>query len=388
MITTLTVILALIILVWTSRHLQISAEGTGGEVLTPNYKSVLNDPPLVTVIVSAKDEETCIEKCVRSVLSQDYPNFEIIACNDRSDDRTGEILDSLAAEDNRLSIIHIDHLPNGWFGKPHAMQHAIKTAHGKWICMIDADCWQTSEHSLYAAMKFAMDQKADLLSALPQMQLKSFWENVIQPVCSAIMMIWFTPSKVNNPTKKNAYANGAFILMKKDVYYEIGTFKAICNRVTEDMHLAKLVKKSNYKLKVVRTDGLYKVRMYTNLKDILNGWTRIFFGSFGSFKKIFASLLFLFIFSILPYITLLLGLFDSVTWLNSLTVISSITIAMQISVIYRYTKLLGGIPILSITYILGCIMAFGTLVIAMTKLKKGAKLTWKNTTYDFANSAE
>ena len=54
--------------------------------------------PEVSIIVPARNEGEAIERCLRSLLAQDYPNLEIIAVNDRSEDSTGEIMDRLAAE--------------------------------------------------------------------------------------------------------------------------------------------------------------------------------------------------------------------------------------------------------------------------------------------------
>src|SRR3954470_11744802 len=59
-------------------------------------------PPKVSVLIPAKDEAQQIERCVSTVLAQDYPNFEVIVIDDRSTDGTGEILDRIAARDVRL----------------------------------------------------------------------------------------------------------------------------------------------------------------------------------------------------------------------------------------------------------------------------------------------
>ena len=77
--------------------------------------------PSLAVIVAARDEDANVERSVRSLLAQDYPALEIIAVDDRSSDRTGTILDSLAREDGRLQVVHVTDLPAGWLGKTNAM---------------------------------------------------------------------------------------------------------------------------------------------------------------------------------------------------------------------------------------------------------------------------
>src|SRR5262245_3825662 len=79
--------------------------------------------PSVAVLIAAKDEERQIEKCVSSVLRQEYPNLDVIVVDDRSTDATGEILDRTAAADGRLKVVHLAQgsLPPGWGGKSFAL---------------------------------------------------------------------------------------------------------------------------------------------------------------------------------------------------------------------------------------------------------------------------
>ena len=94
----------------------------------------------LSVIVAARNEEVCIENCLRSLLRQDHPNFEVIAVNDRSTDRTPQILDRLATEfAGQLKVIHVTSLAHGWFGKPHALNLAMQSATGEVLLFTDAD---------------------------------------------------------------------------------------------------------------------------------------------------------------------------------------------------------------------------------------------------------
>jgi len=179
----LTVLVCLVLLVWASRHVLIWRERRGGFSLGEDYPIEPGPKPRVSVVVAAKDEAANIEACVRTMLDQDYPDFEVVVCNDRSTDGTGAIVERIAAEDGRARLVNIDHLPPGWCGKNHAMQHGIATTDGQWVCMIDADCRQTSRRTLSAAVQYALDSGADMLSVLPVLEMKGFWENVVQPVC-------------------------------------------------------------------------------------------------------------------------------------------------------------------------------------------------------------
>lgn len=390
--TALLVLTSLVGGVWISRHFRISTERRNGFLLSEACAGPPDSAPFVSVFVAAKDEQTCIERCVRTMLDQDYPKFELTVCNDRSQDNTRAIVERIAGEDSRLHLINIQHLPDGWCGKNNAMQTGIATTDSEWICMIDADCWQTSRRTLSTAMQYAFDTGADLLSVLPNLEMRGFWENVIQPVCSGVMMIWFIPEKVNDPKRPDAYANGAFMLMKRSAYEAIGRHEAVKAEVNEDMHMAWHLKRLGLNLRVVRNYELYKVRMYTSLKEILRGWARIFYGTFGTLKRLSISLLVLMAMGLMPYAAALFGfaLASASATGGGLYLACGIAgaaaIALQVSVIYRFYKLLGARKFLAWTYPLGCVMAILSAIISLTKLRRNAKVTWRGTSYSFAKN--
>ena len=386
---TLTGLAALAALVWCSRHLMIWRERRTGLMLTDHSAGPPEKTPKISVLVAAKDEAGCIETCVRTMLDQDYPNFEMVVCNDRSTDATAEIVRRIAEDDPRLSLVNITGLPAGWCGKNNAMQTGIATTAGEWICMIDADCRQLSRRTLSVAMQYASDSGADLLSVLPRLEMKTWWENVVQPVCSGVMMIWFRPDKVNDAKAPNAYANGAFILIRRSVYEAIGTHEAVKDRLNEDMHMARLVKSAGLRLRVIRGDDLYLVRMYTSFRQIIRGWSRIFYGTFGTLRRLVISLLVVTVMGLLPYLCACLGLAGwaagagpAWAW-RALAVAGLAAVAMQLSVIYRFYKLISARPGLFWTYPLGCAVTIWALVLSLTKLG-GAKVVWKSTGYNQA----
>lgn len=380
-------LMSVVWLVWMSRHLMISREKRRSELLTDNCPGPPADAPKISVVIAAKDEEDVIEICVRTMLDQDYPNFEVIVCNDRSDDDTAAIVERIAAEDDRLRLINITELPEGWYGKPNAMQTGIAACDGEYICMIDADCRQLSRRTLSVALQHAVDCETDLLSVLPVLEMKGFWENVIQPVCGAVMMIWFRPDRVNNPARKTAYANGAFMLIKRDAYHTIGTHQAVRQELNEDMYMASHIKAAGLHLKVIRCDHLYYVRMYTSFSGIIRGWSRIFFGTFGTLPRLLVTMLVVFMISLLPFVVAGLGLALAAAggdkargWLG-VGLMGLSVVALELSVIARFYRLVHAKWTLFWTYGLGCIMVTIMLLISLTKLHPNAKVVWKNTHY-------
>ncbi|MFW6066458.1 MAG: glycosyltransferase, partial [Planctomycetota bacterium] len=283
--------------------------------------------------------------------------------------------------------IHIEELPEGWCGKNNAMAQAVASARADWLCMTDADCRYASGHTLSAAVRYAHDKQADLLSILPKLEMHGFWERVIQPVCSGVMMIWFHPEKVNNPDKPNAYANGAFMLMRRDAYDTVGGHASVRGQVNEDMHLAERVKRQGLHLRVVTSKDLYSVRMYETLGAILRGWSRIFFGTFGTLKRLTLSLVVMLVMGLLPYAAAVLGFAAAgagwqPAWLWWACGAAGATAAVvQISVIFRYYRLLEGSPTLAWTYPIACGIVSGILLRSLSKLLPGATVTWRGTSY-------
>src|SRR5580765_2906703 len=93
------------------------------------------------VVIAARDEEARIEQTIRHLLAQRGVEVELIVVDDRSRDRTNEILSRLAKEDARVQVKRVDVLPDGWLGKCHACHVGAGSATSDWILFTDADCW-------------------------------------------------------------------------------------------------------------------------------------------------------------------------------------------------------------------------------------------------------
>ncbi|MCB9849980.1 MAG: glycosyltransferase [Phycisphaerales bacterium] len=383
------VVVSLVGVTWSLRHFAISrARRTNRRLAPDSHPKFAADAPRLSVIVAAKDEEKNIGTCVHSLLDQDYPNYEVVAVNDRSDDATGEILDTLQREHPDLvRALHVKHLPDGWFGKNNAMRLGVSAATGEWFCFIDADCRQISRSTLTVAMREAQSAGADFLSVLPVLETLSFWERVIQPVCTAILVIWFNPEKVNNPKSKAAYANGAFMLMSREHYNAIGGHDAVRTELNEDMHMARITKEVGRRLLVVESDGLYLTRMYASFGEAWRGWSRIFYGVFKTFRRLLATLALVLFASVFPWVSFVIALIGYAVaneasardWGIALVLTSAVVVILE-SVIYRFMSLMRAAPWAWMTYPVGAVLGVGMILAAMRKLV-GGRTTWRGTTY-------
>lgn len=385
------VLLGVVTLVWVSRHWDIAqARREQPPLSSESFDGPPENPPRISVIIAAKDEEENIETCVRTMMDQDYPDFELIVVNDRSTDRTGVILDKLAAEYKSrgrgiLRPVHVTRLREGWFGKNNAMREGVERANGEWFCFGDADCRQTSRRTLSMAMRHAAEGGIDFLSVLPVLETHSFWERVIQPVCGAIMILWFHPKRVNDPGRRAAYANGAFMLMSRSAYERIGGHEPVRTEVNEDMHMARLAKEAGLCLFVIQNRDLYLTRMYTGLSEIWNGWSRIFFGCFGTYRRLIASFAVLMVISIMPYVSLAaslaaLGWGAAGAWRWVAAFSGAAVLANQVLIV-RYYRLTQARPRYAPTYFIGSVVAAGMLLNAMLKVGGKARTVWRGTAY-------
>lgn len=359
----------------------------------------LSDAPLISVCVPARNEERNIRACVQSILAQDYPNFEIIVLDDRSTDRTAEILRDLAMESDglpsnlkqqssSLQIIHGSDLPKGWAGKPHALFQASAAARGEWLCFVDADTF-LSPNTLSACYAKAIETNADMFTIMTFQILGSFWEKVVMPIVMTALSVGFSPRKVNDPNSKDAIANGQFILIKRSVYDAIGGHERVKDQIVEDKAIAEQVKWNGYRLVVANGFTVARTRMYTSLPEMWEGWTKNIYlglsdrpslmvlGAFGAFIALVAAL----ILPIWPVLGLLWYI-QGGGWL-ALTVIAK-SLTLWVIVIYARARIAIGMgisPWYALTLPLGAAMFAAMMFTSTWRVLSGKGVTWKGRIY-------
>lgn len=285
----------------------------GNEKAQPLKKDErLPEEPFVSIIVPARNEERNIRRCVESLLAQDYGRFEVIVVDDGSTDATPRILDEIAATNphkDRLYVLRLrDALPEGWAGKPHALQMGTQEARGEWFLYTDADTWHAPD-ALRFAITRASEGNIDLLSLGTQQELPGFWERVMMPMAYLGISMMYPVRLVNDPHSPVAIANGQFILIRRSVYEQIGGYARPDLRSTllDDRDLAQVVKSQHYRLQLLDGRDYVHVQMYSGLREIWRGWRKnVFLGSRGGLAFTLLQLIGLPMVSILPFLLPLL----------------------------------------------------------------------------------
>jgi chlorobactene glucosyltransferase len=250
--------------------------------------------PTVSVILPARNEEANLERCLRSLLAAEYPHFEVVVVDDRSEDATPAILARIAAEDSRVVPVAGAPLPGEWYGKPWACWQGYKVATGDLLLFTDADTAHGPE-VLARAVSALVTESADMLTLMPRQEMPGFWERVIQPVLILVIGVRFgTMERLNrNRDPRRALANGQFILTTRGAYERVGGHERVRHTVIEDMLLARAYVGDGLRIRFALADRDIRTRMYASLRQAVDGWTKnIFVGlleSFGSRGKAYAA---------------------------------------------------------------------------------------------------
>ena len=227
-------------------------------------------PPGVTLVTAARDEERGIEAAARSLLAQRYAALRFVMVDDRSADRTGAILDRLAAEDPRLTVIHVRELPPGWLGKNHALQRGAEAARGEWLLFADADVVMHPD-TVARAVGFAERRGVDHLALLPDMAAGGFLMKAFITHFIIWLLAYLRPWKARDPKSRHAVGIGAFNLVRTRAYVAADGHESIRLRPDDDLKLGKVLKRTGARQDIVSGRDLVSVEWYRSVGEAIDG---------------------------------------------------------------------------------------------------------------------
>jgi glycosyltransferase involved in cell wall biosynthesis len=277
--------------------------------------------PRVSIIVPARNEEETIEQALHTLLALDYDNYEVIAVNDRSTDRTGAIMErvaegqgqghkqnlnphfsqktremgrprsSLPLPSPNFRVIHHTELPAGWLGKTHAMWTAANQANGDWLLFTDADVLFKPD-SLRRALAYAESVPADHVILFPRMIMKRPGEYMMIAFFQTMFVFGHRPWKVADPSTDDHMGVGAFNLVRRRVYDAVGTYEVLRMEVLDDMKLGKVVKRAGFAQRNVFGGDLISIRWAKGAMGVVNNLTKNFFAvlSFQWWRAVISAL--------------------------------------------------------------------------------------------------
>jgi GT2 family glycosyltransferase len=234
--------------------------------------------PLLTVVIPAHNEELMAANCARSVLASDYPSLELIFVLDRCTDGTRAVLEPIAAADPRLRIVENSSCPTDWAGKCNAARVGADNARGELILFTDADT-HFDPKLLRASVQLLRSRALSMLSLFSAPTHNHWFEMVVQPVTSLMLLKLFPMKRANAATGRRPFANGQFMLFERSAYQALGGHAAVKDDLLEDLAFARRMKRAKMEQGVAVSDGMLVVSMYDSWKAFQTGWKRIYIES-------------------------------------------------------------------------------------------------------------
>ena len=306
-------------------------------VATVTNEHFSNGFPFLSIIVPARNEEQIIENCIKSLLAQNYPHFEVIAIDDNSTDNTLSILidikeklsqskpssqESLLLSSSpslltsssspsttnttKLKVISLKDKPQDWKGKAWAMQQGYLQSKGDILLFTDADTTYISTDALLLTVSYMQKEKLDALTSIFFIELRDFMSKTVLPLWDIFSIIFGRDaSKMNNPKSKVAYLLGAFIMIKRKVLEDIGTFESVRDAIQEDKVLGEHLKYRGFKVKIIKTYDLISALWSRDPYTLWYGIERTLAPIIKANKlKVSLNLLILFFMTVLPFLAL------------------------------------------------------------------------------------
>jgi len=273
-------LLGAVALLWIAEAIDIAV----GVPSIPSLKNAVPaadmECPPVSILFAARDEAEKLPSALETLLSLDYPHYEVVAVDDRSEDGTGTILADAARRDERLKNVRIHSLPAGWLGKPHALQRAFEHSTGEWLVFTDADV-HFAPDVLRRAITLANEKGWEHLTLLGRVKMFTFGEKIAMTFFGLAMMVGTRPWKASDPGSRVYTGVGAFQMIRRSAYEKMGTHRRLAMEVVDDMKMGKLVKEAGIRSGVAKAGDSVSVHWHAGVGNIIRGTTKNFFATSG-----------------------------------------------------------------------------------------------------------
>ena len=236
--------------------------------------------PSLSVVIPARDEEGWIEATVESHCSQDYPDLQVVIVDDCSTDHTPEILGRLQERFPNLHVVRGHAPPEGWLGKPYAINQGLALARGEMVLIADADVRYAPGTHRRAVAEMAL-RNLDMLVLLPHHEGPWGAELVVMHL-DAIFLFGMPSFLYNAPwLKVLAMGAGAGNLLRRAALDEAGGMEALKGEVVDDIMLGRRMKALSGRLRVVKAFHEARVQMYSSFSEACGGFTKNLYAFLG-----------------------------------------------------------------------------------------------------------
>lgn len=332
--------------------------------------------PMVSILVPARNEEQNIGRCIRSLLAQDYPSFEVLVLDDQSTDGTLAILNQIADSQPHLQILIGSAPPEDQSGKNWACSQLASQAQGDLLLFTDADTVH-QPRTLYQIVTALMGEQADLLTGFPRQQVFSWMEKFLVPFFTWASLC-FIPLWLAYRIRSQTFvvAIGQMMLFRREAYQKIGGHAALGKTIVDDLTLARRIKAAGMRWRVARLSDLISCRMYHEGWEAVQGFTKNLFAAFN-FRLL--TYLFVFLWLAIQFLTPALVMLSLTFGQAPNAQIGELAVCLGLSLLlWAIPYLETGIPfylvfLFPVTILANEIVAFRSLFFSLT-----GRLSWKD----------
>ncbi|HYE02615.1 MAG TPA: glycosyltransferase family 2 protein [Phycisphaerales bacterium] len=235
--------------------------------------------PSLCVVVPAHNEADVIGELAASLARQDYPSFSAVFALDRCTDGTAGAIRRAIGDDPRFELVPVETCPPDWAGKVNAICTALErsTAAARAEVLVFADADTRFEPGLLrAAVALLRARGLDMVSLLSRLASTRGFERVIQPAAALELMRQYPVLRANRAERRRAFANGQFIMVRREPYERLGGHRTVHDQLFEDVHLARQAERHGLRVGVFVSGGLLHCRMYPDYAAFKRGWNRIY----------------------------------------------------------------------------------------------------------------
>jgi chlorobactene glucosyltransferase len=310
----------------------------------------LSDPdlvefPKVSILIPARNEEARIGILLHAIRRLDYPNFEVLVCNDHSSDNTEEVLNWFAGEDERIHWFLGGKLPENWLGKNFACHQLAQKSHGKYLLFLDADV-ELSPDAISKSVACFQENRLSLLSVFPHQRMQTFGEWITVPIMNWVLQSLLPMNLVQQTSFPSlSAANGQFMMFNAEEYQRYQWHSKVKNQTVEDIRIARTMKAEGLKISVLLGDSDIWCHMYTGFGEAVHGFSRNIHEYFGGNRAVM--LVFWFMVCWGPFIVFyalgwkFFGLFVALVVVNRLLVASACRQNLGLSLILHPMQMIS-----------------------------------------------
>ncbi|MBN2560818.1 MAG: glycosyltransferase [Phycisphaerae bacterium] len=377
----------LIVLLWGWGMVWVRGLGADEEMRLDPLPDADADPasPSLAIFIAAHNEQHRIGPCLDRLRRQNYGNMRITVVNDRSDDATSDGVHAVMANDPRVRLVEIHHLPEGWIGKTHALAVAAAEPEADYLLFIDCDC-RLVPGAVAAVMRKMVADGLEFASLWPRLELVSSSERLMTPAASWLLGLWaFLRARRGAPNTEVRLGNGQFMLLSREAYRRIGGHAAVQAELAEDMIIAGKAAALGLKRWSGLGKGLYVTSRDNSFSSTCNALTRVLIGSLVKPWRILVSTQLLLGGVVLPAWLLPVSLYFAVAdgallaWMFTAACLFHVG-AMLYVVRRLFAMTLEDYPSV-LSFVVGSILSAGLLVWAWLVITGRGRIRWGNTAY-------